>query len=179
MASLQVADPQLVARAKTGNHLAFVQLIEKYQQALYCTALSIVGSSWDAYDALQDTMLQAYLSLPNLKDNRTFKFWLTRILINKCHDLQRKQKRVIPVAQAGEQPYELTGHEENLDLLNALEKIDSKYRLVLSLRYFQDLQIKDIAALLKCSEATVKSRLSQGLQELKIILGSRNDGEVL
>lgn len=173
MTGLQVADPQLVARAKQGNHLAFMELIEKYQQALYCTALSILGSSWDAYDALQDTMLQAYLSLPNLKDNRTFKFWLTRILINKCHDLQRKQKHLIAMAQAGEQPYELTGHEDNLDLLNALDNIEPKYRLVLSLRYFQDLTIKDIAALLKCSEATVKSRLSQGLQELKLILGSQ------
>ncbi len=52
--------------------------------ALYCTAYSILGSSWDANDAVQDTFLEAYARIDTLRDAGSFRPWLGRILANGC-----------------------------------------------------------------------------------------------
>lgn len=172
-------EARLVAEAKKGSHFAYIQLVEHYQKSLYCTALSISGSSWDAFDILQDTLLQAFISLPTLKDPKTFKYWLTRILINKSYDQQRKTKHSYPMEHPPETPYEFHGNEEHLDLFNALNKLEDKYRVILSLRYFQDLPIKEMASILECSQGTVKSRLNYALKELRKVLGYKSFEEVI
>jgi RNA polymerase sigma-70 factor, ECF subfamily len=174
-----VNDKELVAEAKNGNQLAFIQLVEKHQNSLYLTALALNGSSWDAYDSVQEALLKAYLSLGSLKDDISFRFWLTKILINKCHDQHRKTKRIIPTDYIKDAPCEFFGKEDQIDLMNALDKLDDKYRLILSLRYFQDLTVKEIATILDCPEGTVKSRLNQALRVLKNNLGYKNYEEAV
>lgn len=61
--------------------------------------------------------------------------------------------------------------ELNMDMTAAIGRLDEKYRLILSLRYFQDLSINDIAQILDCPEGTVKSRLNYALIKLRKELG--------
>ncbi len=62
------------------------------------------------------------------------------------------------------------GREESIDLLKALSSLKEDSRVVLTLRYFQDLSLKEIAAILDIPEGTVKSRISNGLKEMRKLM---------
>lgn len=165
-------DSSLVAEARRGNSKAFTTLVENHERSLYITALGIVGSSWDARDAVQDTFLDAYVKLDTLRDITKFKPWVTKILINKCYEVLRGSRRVIPVDSVPErEAHVFLGTEAQLDLLDAIRKLDEDARIIIGLRYFQDLKVDDIAGILGCPEGTVKSRINQAIKKLKVRLG--------
>lgn len=160
----------LVEVAKRGDKKAFERIVQKYHNELYYTALGIVKSSWDALDICQETFLKAFSSLDTLKDVSKFRAWINRILINKCNDNFRRNKRVIVVDFIENEGFAEDTKEENIDLLKALYSLKEESRIILTLRYFQDLPIKEIAAIVDIPEGTVKSRLSNGLKELRKLM---------
>ena len=74
---------QLIRDAQKKNPDAFEQLIQGQMQMMYKIAKSILNSDEDAADAIQDTILACWEKLDSLKQERYFKTWLTRILVNK------------------------------------------------------------------------------------------------
>ena len=97
---------QLVRRAQRGDKDAFVALMEQYKAALYRAARAILHSDEDAADAIQETVLEAWRSLPKLEAPRYCKTWLTRVLIYNCYDILRRKKRETPVEFLPEQAAE-------------------------------------------------------------------------
>lgn len=83
----------LVKRAQKKDDQAFVQLIEMVKGDLYKVARSYLDSEADIADAIQDTIIVCYEKIDSLKERKYFKTWLIRILINKCNDILRKEKR--------------------------------------------------------------------------------------
>lgn len=167
----------LIEAAKRGDKKAFESIVQKYHNELYYTALGIVRSGWDALDICQDTFLKVFSSLDTLKDTSKFRSWMNRILINKCNDHFRKNKRVTVVEYIENEGFLEEGKEENIDLLRALSSLKDETRVVLTLRYFQDLPIKEIASIIDIPEGTVKSRLSNGLKELRKLMKVSSRGE--
>jgi RNA polymerase sigma-70 factor (ECF subfamily) len=167
----------LVESAKRGDKKAFERIVQRYHNELYYTALGIVKSGWDALDICQETFLKAFSSLDTLKDVSKFRSWINRILINKCNDNFRKNKGVTVVDFIENEGFLEDSKEENIDLLNALSLLKEDTRIILTLRYFQDLPIKEIASIMDIPEGTVKSRLSNGLKELRKMMkvGRRGD----
>jgi len=157
----------LAARAKKGDKKAFEALVEKYHDELYYTALGITRSGWDALDICQDTFLKAFSTINTLKDTSQFGVWINRILINKCRDFFRKNKKVVVVEKMEEEGFMENFGEDCIDLANALSTLSDEHREVLILRYFHDKPLKEIAAIVGCPEGTVKSRLSNGLKEMR------------
>ena len=102
---------QLVRRAQRGDKDAFVALMEQYKAALYRAARAILHSDEDAADAIQETVLEAWRSLPKLEAPRYCKTWLTRVLIYNCYDILRRKKRETPVEFLPEQAAEEQGEE--------------------------------------------------------------------
>lgn len=165
-------EPLLVEEAQRGSDKAFAVLVKNHERSLYLTALGILGSSWDALDVVQDAFLDAYVKIGALRDPSKFKPWMTRILINKCYELMRSGRRVMVVDEVPEEEaHEFLGTEAQLDLLEAIRKLDEEHRIVIGLRYFQDLKISDISQVLGCPEGTVKSRINQAIKKLKMRLG--------
>lgn len=167
----------LIEAAKRGDRAAFDSLIERYHNELYYTALGIVRSGWDALDICQDTFLKVFSSLDTLNDTSKFRTWINRILVNKCYDFFRKNKRVTLMDSVEYEGFFENPKEEYIDLLKALSQLKEEMRVVITLRYFQDLPIKEIAAVVGCPEGTVKSRLNYGLKELRKIMKSGKEGE--
>lgn len=166
--------------AKRGNKKAFASLVERYEQAMYCTAYNIAGSSWDAFDIVQDTFLEAFLKLRGLRDNAKFKAWLTRILVNKCYQELRGKRRMVVTERIPEQPdSQFAGFEDRLDLLKAIGRLEPEYRLIIGLRYFQDLKVEEIADILELPAGTVKSRINRALKKLRVHLGITGHLEVI
>lgn len=158
----------LIQRARQGDGEAFAELIESQKQLLYKVARSYLRSDADAADAIGETVLACFEKLDALREPRYFRTWLTRILINKCQDVLRRQGRCVPLETAGEPGYEEPGkaRAEFLDLLNSL---DEKYRTVLLLYYGEGFRTAEIAQILGLKENTVKTRLKRARASFKQI----------
>jgi RNA polymerase sigma-70 factor (ECF subfamily) len=175
---VQVEVEMMVEAAKKGDKKAFEAIVKRYHNELYYTALGIVRSGWEALDICQETFLKAFNSINTLKDTSKFRSWINRILINKCNDYFRKNKNVVYVDFIEEnEGFIEGGSEESIDLLKALSSLKEDSRVVLTLRYFQDLSLKEIATILDIPEGTVKSRLSNGLKEMRKLMKTHKNSD--
>lgn len=95
-------DPLEVRRlelARAGDEIAFAALVRTHQDRLYRVALRMTGDSADAQDVVQETLLQAWQHLPGFRGEAGFGTWVTRILINRCHNLHRARRPVGPLPE--------------------------------------------------------------------------------
>ena len=85
-------EPALIREAQDGDLDAFNSLVLAYQDALYNTALRIMGDDSMAADATQEAFISAFRSLNSFRGG-SFKAWLLRTVTNACYDELRRQKR--------------------------------------------------------------------------------------
>ena len=160
----------LIRRAKKDDKDAFCRLMDEHLQCMYKMASAYLKNDEDVADAIQDTILSCYENLKSLKQNRYFKTWMIRILINKCKDMIQKKKLVTYTDQMPETPF----HEEEyaaMEWAQVLETLDSKYRLVVLLYYMEGFSVREISNILDLPENTVKSRLYRGRKKIAEIYG--------
>ena len=141
----------------------FVQQVDRHSGMLYRVALSIVRNDEDCKDALQEAALKAWAKRHSLRDPGLFATWMTRIVINECHNILRKRKRVVVM----EQLPETAAPEQDVHLLLVLDSLPEKHRLPLVLRYSEGMTEEEIAGALGLSAAAVRGRLYRARQQLK------------
>jgi RNA polymerase sigma-70 factor (ECF subfamily) len=157
---------QLVEEAIDGDDQAFLQLIHLYKIDLYKTALSYLRNEEEALEAIQEVTYRSYKSIQTVRDATYFKTWLIRIMINYCNDQLKKKKRVV----LGDDLLTIQGNRENhdrMELKDAMMGLDERSREILTLKYFNDMKIKDIASTMHCPEGTVKTWLNKALKALR------------
>ncbi len=163
MSELQIE--RLIKAAKRKNTDAFSKLIDSQMQSLYKTAYAIVKNNDDAADAISETVLICWEKLQTLKKNQYFKTWITRILINECYKILKNNSNIVRfedmVVEEG------TEDVHNLEVEEALDTLDDKYRVIVVLYYSQGFSTKEIARILKIPEGTVRTRLSRAREQLK------------
>lgn len=158
---------KLVKNAKKGDKEAFVRLMDLHRQALYSVAIAITRNEEDTRDAISETILACWENIPSLRENGHFKSWLTRILINKCYDILSQRKRQVQfIAEIAIEEYD---SDTKLQVANFMQSLRENDRLMLSLFYFEDYSIREIADLLQISTGAVKTRLSRSRQNFKEI----------
>jgi RNA polymerase sigma-70 factor (ECF subfamily) len=86
-----------VELARAGDEEAFTALVRTHQHRLYAVALRLTGTPDDAQDVVQDAFLQAWQGLPLFRGDAQFSTWVTRIVINRCHNLRRGARPTEPV----------------------------------------------------------------------------------
>ena len=155
---------QLIRKARSKDPDAFSSLVYFYMKDLYRVAISILMNDEDAADAIQDTILGCWEKLHTLKQEKYFKTWLTRILINHCYDMRKKQQRMTTMEDYEEPVAE---DQYNVELKEALRQLDEKYRIVMVLYYSEGYQTGEIAELLEIPRSTVQSRLQRGREKLE------------
>lgn len=160
----------LVKLSIKGNDEAFLQLIDIIKENLYRTAFSYVKNEEGALDVVQETVYKAYISIDKIKNPKFFKTWITRILINNSLDYIKKNKNVVYL-ENNDLIKTIGANEHNKDekiyIWEAIESLDPKYREIISLKYFDDLTINEIANVLKYPVGTVKTYLNKGLSGLR------------
>ena len=154
----------LIKRAKNKDPDAFTQLMQSQMQNIYRTARAILLNDEDAADAIQETILVCWEKLKDLKEDKYFRPWMTRILINKCYEMIRENTRITYMDELPETAVE--EEVSNLEWKEALAALDEKYRLVLVLFYAEGFHTKEIAKMLKIPNSTVRTRLSRGREQL-------------
>lgn len=157
----------LVRKAQDGSKEAFVKLIQDNELAMYRAAKAILHREEDVEDAVQEAVCKAFQKLPDLRQPRFFKTWLTRILINCSCDLLRQQKGLVPLELLPETGELDRDSDLSLDVRTALDALGENDRLVMTLFYLNDLPIRDIAKTLAISESAVKQRLVHGRRKFR------------
>ncbi len=154
----------LVKKAKLGNGKAFTKIIEENLKSMYRVAKGILNNEEDIEDAIQNTILKAYSNINTLRKEDFFKTWLIKILINECNKIYNFNKKCISLDKVVEEQY--NDKYENLDLKIAINSLPEELRLVITLFYFEDLKISQIAEIVGIPEGTVKSRLSRAKDKI-------------
>ena len=136
-------------------------------QSLYRVACAYLASPPDRDDAVQEALLRAWEKRNTLREERYFRTWLTRILINSCKETLRRQKRETPAADF---PEAAAPQGADPALWESLRALDEKYRIIVVLHYRDGYSVREIAFILHVPESTVKTRLFRARQQLKSLL---------
>ena len=172
-------DPQLLERARRGDAAAYADLVRPHQPIAFRTACLLAGSSADAEDAVQDALVKAWRALPRFRAGAPFRPWLLAIVANEARTRRRAAGRRAawtlraaaderaPGDAAPSPEAAVLVRERSRELLQALEALGERDRVVLVLRYVLDLSEREMAAVLDCRPGTVKSRLSRALDRLR------------
>jgi RNA polymerase sigma-70 factor, ECF subfamily len=166
---------KLVKKAMKGNKKALEELLILHSDQLYRTAYIYVKNREDALDIVQETSYKAFKSIEQLKNEEYFLTWLTKILINCSYRLLNKKKKELPLENVTKLKTKNSEIEESIDLLEAIDQLDEKYKNTIILFYLHDLPIKEVAKLMNIPTNTVKTYLSRGKNQLKKGLGGMND----
>ncbi|WP_053375209.1 RNA polymerase sigma factor [Paenibacillus sp. FJAT-27812] len=169
---------RLVKQAKNGNKEALLQLIIADQDAYYRLAYSYMRNEHDAMDAMEDMIVTLYEKLDQLQKGEAFYSWSKTILVNRCKKTLRNKERFLPLGDEGEpslaaltddNPYRHT--ESDMDMQVLLSHLNERQREAIELRYVHDLPYQTIADMTGAPVGTIKSRISQGIQKLKVMIG--------
>jgi RNA polymerase sigma-70 factor (ECF subfamily) len=161
-----------IDRVLQGDAAAFENLVDRYQARLVAFLWNLLGSGDDARDAAQDAFVQAYTRLGQFDRSRGFKSWLFAIAYNRGIDLLRRRRRFrhfwLRQAAGEERPATAVRAIEESPLWRpVLRKVTPQERSVLALKYNEDWDALEIAAILGCSESTVRVHLLNARRKLK------------
>lgn len=154
--------------------------IKDHQEQVYRLAFSYVKNKDDALDIVQDSIYKAMTRIDGLKDPEAVKSWFYRIVVNTALDFLRRSKKVRTMDHEMIEMH-ASGTEDdysNFDLKRTLEELPEKYRSVIVLRYFEDMKIDEVAAVLGENVNTVKTRLYQALRVMRIKMDDESSKEI-
>ncbi len=143
----------------------FQRVYETYANMLYRLSLSMLRSSDDAQDAVQNAFCRYLDRAPAFRDDEHEKAWLLRVTINQCKDLMRRRKirAWLPI----EALTDVGIRERSTPALDAVYELPDKYRSVIILYHLEEMRVEEIADALSLSPSAVKMRLSRGREMLR------------
>lgn len=156
----------LVQRAMKKDAESFIRLMEENKQSMLKVAYGFFSNEEDVADVMQQTVLNAYEHIGELKKAAFFKTWLIRILINNCNQLYNSRKRFVAGEKAVEEQYFDVYPEDHafFELLSLLNKGD---RIIFQLYYGEEYTTKEIGKILKMKESTIRSRIHREKEQIR------------
>lgn len=134
---------------------SYIQQITAHKAMMYRIAFTILQNDADVQDALQDAALKAWEKQHTLRNEAFFSTWMTRILINECYQIRRRQKRIIYMAQLPE----TNSSSEGITLRLLMEALPEKLRLPFTMKYVEEMKAEDIAYALHTTQSAVNNRI--------------------
>ena len=167
---------ELVIRARGGDRDAFSELASRSIGKLTAVARMILRDEYAAQDAVQEAFIDAWRSLPGLREPDKFEAWIRRLVVRSCFRLHGRRKRVgaaeIRLTPADEPA--IPGVERQVGIHDQLERglarISPEQRAVVVLVYYLDLPLADAAEAIGIPLGTTKSRLNRATQALRAAL---------
>lgn len=180
-----VPTAELIARSQRGQPRAFEALFDRYKDYVYRVAFFVSRNREEAEDAVQETFLDVLKALPSYDVNGPARFetWLYRVTLNRARmrmrckqpastewdDVDEQLERLPSPSSERPEAVFLDG-ERASSLWRAVDQLPEEHRVVVMLRYQQDLAYNEIADVLGVREGTVKSRLYNAHRKLQQLL---------
>lgn len=191
-------DFELVRKAvEVNNQLAYAELMERYRDSIYHTMFKMVHNHDDAEDLTIEAFGKAFRKLHTYTPNYAFSTWLFKIATNNGIDFLRKKRLKLlsiddPLEKDGEQDFSNNLKSSSLDpeeryirqqrkliMRDLLSKLSEKYRVMIELRFFDELSYQEIAERLNLPIGTVKAQLFRAKELLYDILKKTKAGNAL
>ena len=176
-------EQSLIQRAQKGDPDAFAALVDEHQRYVYNLALRVVRDENEALDLTQETFVRAWTALPNFRGQSQFRTWLYRIATNLCYTRLPGLRRslndlgddVLPdvpeSGDSGSHPQRaIESNEIRSQLHQAIDRLEANYKILIVLRYHDELSYEDIASLLNLPLGTVKTGLFRAKEKLRLAL---------
>ena len=135
---------------------------------LYRLAFSYAKNEHDAEDIVNESVKRALDAIYQLEKEEFLGTWMYRIVINTASSYMKMKSKLIYIDEIIENTLVKEDKYQDTDLYNMVMKLDSKYRIVIVLRFYEDMAIDKIAEVLNENVSTVKTRLYKALKLLKI-----------
>ncbi len=170
-----MSERELIKQAKEGEPGALEQIFRLHVDSAIRLAYLITRNWATAEDAVQEAFLQTFRSLNSFQDDRPFKPWFTKVVVNKAKRTKdRLDRGHLPYDVEEVNPHRLFSPEEHAldkesvdELFRAINELDDNHRIPLLLKYLSGLTEAEIAETLDIPQSRVKSRLYVARQRLK------------
>lgn len=169
----------LIRKAKEGDTVAFAEIVRRYQNLVYATALQILKDPALAEDAAQEAFVAAFRSLPDLRTESSFPPWLRKIVRNLALASCKEQRRFGALEEAGvlQSPSADAGPEAERERREAdafgkevrriVSSLSATLRFPVLLCHIDDLSTRDAARFLGITEGALRKRLHDGKKKLQ------------
>ncbi len=172
---------QLVEQAIIGNKTSLEQLLDHFYDDIFRMVYYRLPTRMDAEDLTQEVFMQMIKSLPNLKDSSLLRPWLFRIALNRVRDFHRKKSILSFFGSTAEKDVDASVNADNysdpsknimdkefrFQLRKFSENLSRWEREVFTLRFLDQLEIKEIVQILQKNENTVKTHLYRALKKFR------------
>ncbi len=173
----------LIQRSQRGDHDAFAALVDEHQRYVYNLALHVIKDENEALDLTQETFVRAWTALPNFKGQSQFRTWLYRIVTNLCYNRLPNLRRSLTdfgddvmsdlpdTHTINSNPArEVESNEIRKYLHQIIDGLDANHRMLIVMRYQDELSYEEIASLLNLPLGTVKTGLFRAKQKMRLAL---------
>ncbi len=165
----------VLTQARTGDRVAFAQLVEHYYPRALRFALQMLRSREDAEEAVQDTFLRVHDNLGRFRDDAPFDPWFFRILGNRCRTLLAKRKRHHDVIEYGDVPLDASSNEradvpeEHVarEVHRALAELPPEQREAFLLRHVNDMDYEEMTLVTGAKGSTLRMRVKRAVDALR------------
>lgn len=167
-------ESEMVARARTGDELAWEILVRQHQEPVFRLAYLLLGDPDDAKDIAQEAFIRTYQHLDQFDETRPLRPWLMRIASNLARNRKRslsrywrnleRSARQRPPEEAALDPSDVE------ELWQAVRRLKHDDQQVIYLRYFLEVSEAEMASTLEIARGTVKSRLHRALGRLRELI---------
>jgi RNA polymerase sigma-70 factor, ECF subfamily len=164
----------LIGAAQRGDQDAFAIVAIDAADRLYAVAIRVLRDPDLARDAVQEALLNAWRDLRSLRDPDRLDPWLYRLVVRACYQEARNRRRMIGLTRlatirplAEQSPSVVDDHDQ---LERGFRRLSPEQRTVVVLRYYLDLPLTDVAAIMAIPEGTARSRLHYAMSGLRAAL---------
>ncbi len=181
-------DRQLVRLAKNGNKAAFGKLARSYRDAVLALAYDFLNDYENAQDVAQDVFIKAYRSIGSFQAKAKFSTWLYRIAYNNCISVIRKKVRMIDlvedVPEGVVDEKEMNGlesisaEERSMYLKMAIESLAETDAVVVTLFYYDELSLDEIAKVTGLSSSNIRIKLHRSRKKMYQVICENLKSEV-
>ena len=148
----------------------FARQVTDLQGGLYRVAASYLRGESDRLDAVSEAITRAWEKRHALRDEGLFRTWITRILIRECVNIQRRQKRSVPVDTMPEAESE--PEDERIAVLReALAQLPQRQRTMTVLHYMEGYDVREVARIMGTTKSAVCAGLSRARARLRALMG--------
>ena len=183
-------DQLLIDQILGGDKQLFSVLVDRYKNLVFTLCLRLLKNREEAEELAQDSFVKIYKSLSKFKGEAKFSTWVHRVTYNNCLDFIKARKRKFQelsvdayddfeIEDLDSAINNLEENERKKAILGCINMLNEDDAFLLTLHYYEDQSVKDIAEIMKLSVANVKVKLYRSRKQLAFILKRRLSNDML
>ena len=168
-------ETQWIQEVLAGNKQTYAHIINKYKNPLYATILRMTKNPHDAQDLVQEAFIKVYQQLGKYDNTGSFSSWLYRVAINHCMDEFRKKRYKMKQVEIDEGTVVNADHpeviflkkEKSRQLERLIATLPEDERMIILLRYVNELSYQEISELVDAPLSTVRNKLHRAKKKMR------------